>query len=65
MYGLDAAGMGQEPVWVPLYVVLIKSPVSRDEMSRSSIDGYQRHKLHGVISQKTIIFIFTVRRLRI
>ena len=61
VFGLDAAGTGQEPVWVPLYVVLIISLVSRDEMSRSSVGGYQRHKIHGVISQKTIIFIFTVR----
>jgi hypothetical protein len=61
MFESDAAGRGQEAVWVPLYVVFIKSLVSRDEMSRISANGYQHHKLHGVISQKTIIFIFTVR----
>jgi hypothetical protein len=60
MFGLDSAGTGQELVRVPLYVELMNSLVFLDEMSRSSVDGYQRHKLHGVISQKTIIFIFTV-----
>jgi hypothetical protein len=52
MFVMDAAGTGQEPVWVPLYVVLITSLVSRDEMSRSSVDGYQRHKIHGAIFRK-------------
>jgi len=51
MFGLDAAGMGQEQVWVSLYVVLKKTLFSRDETSCSSVDGYLRHKLHCVISQ--------------
>jgi hypothetical protein len=61
MFGLHLVCAGQETAWVLLYVALIKFLVSRVEMSRSSVDGYQRHKLHGVISQKTVIFIFTVR----
>jgi len=52
MSELDAAGTGQETVWFPLYVLLIKSLVSRDKTSCSSVDGYQRHKLHGFISKK-------------